>query len=335
MHSQSVQQIIADFVEATESTRQLRKRGHPEARYPLHKPRYKGVIYTNQSAAIRDDRLRLPNGTSGTFSIRIPDGVTLVGRLMEVRLDFDRVMLVYEVPEGVKPQGVIIGVDLGVNTLVAATDGKRAMLVSGREAKATVQWRNKRLATMQTRQSGLTKGSRRYKRTQRRKYRLLAKAAHRMTDILHKATRHVASAFRDAKCYVGEPFNDAAQKMGRIQAQQVSSASNARIIKMLDYKTSGAIVVDEAYSSQTCPNCGSRRKSKRTHICRECGITAPRDVIGATNILAIGKYGSLQTGCDIARSIQFVYPQKYPGVTRVVRQDTAQVAPLAGEAAAL
>ncbi len=80
LHSQSVQQIIADFVEATESTRQLRKRGHgldlglgyglgyglglgyghgygygygygyglgyghSEAQYPLHKPRYKGVI---------------------------------------------------------------------------------------------------------------------------------------------------------------------------------------------------------------------------------------------------------------------------------------------------
>lgn len=326
LHSQSVQQIIADFVEAVEATRQLRKKGHDEARYPYHKPRYKGVIYTNQAALLRDGRLTLPNGSAGPLSIRIPGRIVLEGRLMEVRLDFGRVMLVCQVEDVVRPQGAIIGVDLGVNTLIAATDGKRAVLVSGREAKASVQWRNKRLASMQTRQSALTKGSRRHKRTQRRKYRMLAKAHRRMTDILHKATRHVAGAFPNAKCYVGEPFNDAAQKLGRMQAQQVSSASNARIIRMLDYKTSGAIQVDEAYSSQTCPNCGTRRKAKRTYTCRECGITAPRDVIGAANILAIGKHGCLQTGCGMPQSIQFVYPQKYPGLPQVVRHDTAQVA---------
>lgn len=341
LHSQSVQQIIADFVEAVEATRQLRKKGHEEARYPYHKPRYKGVIYTNQAAVMREGRLTLPNGVSGKLSIRIPESVSLVGRLMEVRLDFGRVMLVHEVEDVPRPQGPVIGVDLGVNTLIAATDGERAVLVSGREAKATVQWRNKRLASIQAKQAALTKGSRLHKRTQQRKYRMLAKAHRRMTDILHKATRRVASAFPDAKCYVGEPFNDAAQRQGRVQAQQISSASNARIIRMLDYKMSGAIVVGEAYSSQTCPSCGKRTKAKRTYRCLGCGVTAPRDVIGAVNILSIGRCGSLQKGCDIPRngSIHFVnpqkYPHKYPAMQRVVPKDTRQVAPLAGEAAAL
>ena len=67
----------------------------------------------------------------------------------------------------------IIGVDLGVNTVIAATDGEKALLVSGREIKATIQLRNKRLAEITAKQAHKTKGSRRYKRLQRRKYRTL------------------------------------------------------------------------------------------------------------------------------------------------------------------
>jgi putative transposase len=141
---------------------------------------------------------------------------------------------------------------------------------------------------------------------------MLDKAANRITDIVHKATRKVADAFPHAKAYVGEPFNDAAQKMGRKQAQQVSSACNARIIWLLDYKLSGAIQVNEAYSSQTCPVCGERSKHTRVYRCR-CGFVAPRDVVGATNIRSIGITGSLQVGCSVPNAVQFAHPVKYPG----------------------
>src|SRR5438876_11372648 len=48
LHSQTVQQLIADFCEAVNSARALRKHGQAEARYPFRKPRYHDVIYTNQ-----------------------------------------------------------------------------------------------------------------------------------------------------------------------------------------------------------------------------------------------------------------------------------------------
>ena len=105
---------------------------------------------------------------------------------------------------------------------------------------ATIQWHNKRLADLQQRQAGKTKGSRRWKRLQRRKAKMLRKAANRVRDLSHKATRKVADAFPGATCHVGKPFNDAAQKLGRKQAQQVSSACNAKLLAQLDYKTAGA-----------------------------------------------------------------------------------------------
>jgi putative transposase len=305
--AQSTQQIIGEFCEAVDSCRQLRKNGQSEARYPWRKPHYHDVVYTNQDARIRDGRLMLPHGMSGTLRIRLPDAVILPGRLMEVRLSYGVVRLVCEVPDEKRPQETVIGVDLGVNTLVAATDGKQVILISGRAAKATVQYRNKRLASIQQAQAGKSKGSRRHKRLQRRKYHVLDKAKRRIRDLCHKATRQVAQAFPGATCYVGEPFNDAAQRVGRKQAQQVSTACTRKLIQQLDYKTAGAITLSEAYSSQTCPVCGERSKHRRIYRCPRCGATGPRDAIGAVNILSLGQHGAMLPDRSLPRPEQVKY----------------------------
>jgi len=93
---------------------------------------------------------------------------------------------------------------------------------------------------------------------------------------------------RAATCYVGEPFKEAAQRIGRVQAQQVSTACTRKLIQQLEYKTAGAIVISEAYSSQTCPECGERSKHRRIYRCPHCGATGPRDAVGAVNILSLG-----------------------------------------------
>jgi putative transposase len=311
LSAQSVQQLIGEFCEAVHSTRQLRRNGHEDARYPWRKPQYHDVVYTNQDARLREGRLILPHGTSGR--LRIPLSVALPGRLMEVRLSMGSLRLIYQVSAVVMPQQTMIGVDLGVNTLLAATDGDKAVLVSGRAAKALIQGRNKHLASFAQAQSRKTKGSRRWKRLQRRKARMLAKCRRRLNDLMHKATRKIANAFPGATCYVGKPFNDAAHHLGRKQAQQVSSACNARLIAQLDYKTCGAIQVDEAYTSQTCPVCGERNKRGRTYRCRQCGTSAPRDVIGSMNILTVGRHNALVPGRSVPNAVVWVHPLKYLG----------------------
>jgi len=69
LSAQATQQIIAEFVEAVDATRHLWKNGHDEARYPWKRPRYRDVVYTNQDARIKGNRLVLPNGSSGTLRI--------------------------------------------------------------------------------------------------------------------------------------------------------------------------------------------------------------------------------------------------------------------------
>ncbi|MBI3961378.1 MAG: transposase [Deinococcus sp.] len=309
LHSQSVQQIIGEFDEAIRSARQLRQKGDLAARYPWKLHRYRDVIYTNQAARIVGGDVILPNGGRKALRVHLPPNLILPGRLIEARVSYGRVLLVCEVPDEAHPAQTSIGVDLGVNTLIAATDGDQALLISGREAKATVQWCNKRLASLSAKQSHRVKGSRRWKRLQRRKHRMVCKARNRVRDITHKATAIVREAFPAAAVYVGEPFNDAARKVGRKQAQQVSSACNSQLIGQLDYKCSGATTVPEPYSSQTCPVCGCRQRCRRTYTCQQCGYSAPRDVVGALNILRRGKHGALVQSTHVPTRITYLRPR--------------------------
>jgi len=306
LRAQSVQQIIAEFFEALSSTTQLRKTDK-SARYPWKKSKFRDVIYTNQVAKIKKREsgqyLVLPNGC-GTFVIKLP--VQPVGRLMEARLCFNKIILTFMIEDQQAEQKRVIGVDLGVNTLISATDGKKAVLVSGRGLKSIMQYRNKQLAALQAKQSKLSRGSRRWKRFQRRKGKMLGKVKNKVNDTVHKATRLIANEFPGTKCYVGKPFNGAAQKMGRVHAQQVSQACNGKIIQQLDYKTVGAIEVNESYTSQTCPVCGVRSKCRRTFQCK-CGLTAPRDVVGAVNILCIGQNGNLLSDRKMPKKIKYLH----------------------------
>jgi putative transposase len=321
LSAQTAQQIVAEFCDALGATTKARKAQKAAgkevtARYPWRsRARYRDVPYTNQDAVLRDGVLRLSHGRGGTppLYVSLPKGRALPGRVMEASLAYGVVQLVCEVlAAATVPDAPVIGVDLGVNTLLAATDGTTAVLVSGREAKAIVRYRNKASAELSSRIDRSPKGSKRRTRLARAKYRMLDKSARKLKDTLHKATRIVAASFPDHRVIVGRPFNDAARKTGRRQAQQVSSASTAKLIAMLAYKMVGATEVPEPYSSQTCPGCGCLQKCKRVYTCA-CGWSAPRDVVGAVNIRAIGMHGAMRPEQPVPSRITFVRPlRKYP-----------------------
>ena len=316
LNSQSVQQIIREFVEALDATTALRKKGHVEIEYPWKMKKHRDCIYTNQGARIRKGYLLLPHSKNGTLAIKIPKNFSPSGRLTEARLCFGKVILIYKQEQIIASQAITdIGIDLGVNTLIAATDGTKSILISGREVKSTVQWRNKQLAKISSLQASKVKRSRRWKKLQRRKAKMLTKARNRVKDLVHKATRKIADFFPYSHAYVGEPFQAAAQKMNGIWAQQVSQCCTGRITKQLEYKLKGSVTqVNEAYSSQTCPVCGCRHKCRRIYRC-SCGFKAPRDVVGSLNILSIGKNGGylVSNKNQLVPLILFKYPEKFSG----------------------
>ena len=57
-------------------------------------------------------------------------------------------------------------------------------------------------------------------------------------------------------------------------------------------------LVDEHYTTQTCPNCSQRYKPRgRMYSCGRCGFSAHRDVVGQINILSRYKTGQVGAMC--------------------------------------
>jgi transposase len=135
-------------------------------------------------------------------------------------------------------------------------------------------------------------------------------------DRCHKPPVPVARAFPGARCSVAEPFKAAAQRQGRVHAQQVSAAGTRKLIGQLDDKTAGAITGDAAYRSQTCPGCGRRSKHGRIYgridRCPKWGTTAPRDCLGALHILSLGVPGAMLPDRSLPRQVTYRRPWRKP-----------------------
>jgi hypothetical protein len=183
-----------------------------------------------------------------------------------------------------------------VKTRIATTDGPKALLMTGRGVKAVIQWRKKTLAAIHQAPSRTTTGACRWRRRQRRHERVLDPTKRQVREATHKATHAIAAALPGATCEVGEPFTEAAQGPGRLQAQPVSTAGSRTRIQPRDAKTVGAIPLSEASSSRTGPVCGERSPPHKIDQCSPGGATGPRDGVGAGPILRLGRHGALRPG---------------------------------------
>jgi putative transposase len=83
-------------------------------------------------------------------------------------------------------------------------------------------------------------------------------------------------------------------------------------------------LVDEHYTTQTCPNCGKRHKPRgRRYTCGQCGFSTHRDVVGQINILS--RYTTGQVGfLGAPATIKHRIPHNLQVMRR--RRDTGQPA---------
>ena len=90
-------------------------------------------------------------------------------------------------------------------------------------------------------------------------------------------------------------------------AKSIADVSWNQFTQFLTYKAEEAGrklgIVNPAYTSQNCSQCGDRKAkslSERSHRCQICGYTAHRDVNAAKNVLALG----LDSLVEIPRSLR-------------------------------
>lgn len=189
----------------------------------------------------------------------------------------------FNVSVEIKPQAeqgtAAVGLDLGLKDIATPSHGDK--LEAGR------WYRDLELALAKSQRS----------RKKQRIRAIHAKIANRRKDALHKYSRHLVH--KNAAIFVG---NINPSRLARTHlSKSVLDAGWGMLKTMLSYKCDHAGVVfeevDEAYTTQTCSNCGALPDSRprgitglgiRDWTCNACGVTHDRDINAARNILALG-----------------------------------------------
>ncbi|MHA1186851.1 MAG: RNA-guided endonuclease InsQ/TnpB family protein [Candidatus Heimdallarchaeota archaeon] len=186
-----------------------------------------------------------------------------------------------------KEEQKVLGLDLGVNNLVAMSDG---LLIKGGVVKSINQFFNKRKAKIQ---SQLSKQN---LKTSKRKQQLMRWRYNKLHDLLHKTSRAIIQHCLDYSYTILVIGRNRHWKqnsnMGKKINQKFTTVPFYKLIKMIQYKAEEqgieVLLVSEGYTSQTCSCCGFRSRSNRKFrglfVCKNCNLVINADVNAAINI---------------------------------------------------
>ena len=343
LHSQSVQSVIHRYLFARDSAHAAIKKGYPN-KYPWrHKKNYntrwvdKAFAFDfvkntlSLSLGIWNHKMQKP------ICVELPKST--VKKLIDIEANFgenaiSEIELCYD-------NGLVlaitynddvefrehtgfcntVGVDLGeIHSVAACATNGNSVIITGRKLRSIHRLRNKQLRSISKAQAKCTKGSRKWKKLQRKKRYVLSKSAHQVAYKTHEITKNFVDwcvENKVGKVYCGDPEGCQRNTSGRKKknrtknkkkirkrkvAQKLSNWNFGKVKDYLRYKLQNQgisfEVISEAYSSQTCPICGQRHKTNSRNYKCSCGYHAHRDVHGAHNIMSLGINKRFEKVCD-------------------------------------
>ena len=292
--SQTAQEVAEQFYEAVGSWHKGDRKGNPPKRCDKT---YNVLRWTYQGVMLRDDGVLRLSTKRGEDSILIDWPVDTEPRTVEIgkRPGGFVVRAQYEAELIDRTTGnKVAGIDLGEKHLAAVFTGDRgAFTISGGELRALRHYQNKLKAKLDAKIGRKEPGSNRWKKLVRSKQKQLDHIKGKITDLLHKLSRKVVEMLlerRVSAIAIGDTrgIRDRID-FGSQMNQRLHQWAYGEFARMIEYKAKLAGVtvekIDEAYTSQKCPQCGYRQKpSGRDYTCSECGFHGHRDVVGAANI---------------------------------------------------
>ncbi|OAR04929.1 RNA-guided endonuclease InsQ/TnpB family protein [Hydrogenibacillus schlegelii] len=323
LHSQSAQAVVEEYFEAVSGYRKHRENGHEEMRPPDFKPKkhLRTVTWKKQGFDVRPDGLGLKRSRgkdpvsvplpAGWNVIVLPDGRSVTGTPVEVKVKaivrrrkVENLILHVTFDFGVVPvrpeAGPVAAYDYNAAMLARATSAGVLDLFVGRELLAQIQDRNKGLAEFQAKLSRLREGSRRWRRLQAAKGRILEKLDRRIRPMEHALTKALAEldlkegiATAVLGDLTGLRRSAGTGMKGKKASQKIHQMAYDRLGSQQGYKNLmrgiRTIFLPEKYTSSTCYACGRRDPSSRRHRghwkCRRCGFSLQADLNGAGNLL--------------------------------------------------
>jgi putative transposase len=306
LHAHSRDAAQQGFYKACKTAKACRQAGL-EVKYPHRRKRFRTTIWKSTGITRKGETVLLARARGlAPVLVRLPDNVLDLEAptFLEARLVWDRAVRHYGwhlvVDDGLKPAPPPpadhpAAVDLGEIHPAAVTDGKETVIITCRALRANQQYTAKRLAELRAKQDRKQKGSRSWRRLQRRKVRFLARQRRRARDMEHKASRAVVqwATERQVSTLVIGDVRDVAdgKRLNTKSQQKIGLWSHGRQRQYITYKAEAAgiavMLVAEAYTSQTCPKCLNCHKPKgRVYRCPACGWQAHRDGVGCANLLS-------------------------------------------------
>jgi len=300
VHSQVLQQCLKDLDRAY--TNLFAGRAQP----PTYRKKFLSDAFRYpQGFAVEGNRVYLPKiGWVRFWKSRALDGtiknitVSRTGKHWFVAFQVEMAL-----PDPVHPSGTWVGIDLGIATFAACSDGT---LIPPLNALRTQEHK---LARAQRKLAKKVKFSQNWKKQQARIRRIHSKIAHCRHDFLHKhstaiSKNHAVIVVEDlqirnmsqsAKGTVDDAGTNVAAKSGLNKA--ILDQGWGLYRTMLRYKQAWrggeVMVVTPRYTSQRCAECGYVSATNRVHqalfSCQACGYSYHADVNAARNILALGQ----------------------------------------------
>ncbi|MBT9281750.1 MAG: transposase [Hydrogenibacillus schlegelii] len=314
---------MEEYFEAVSSYRKNRENGHDEMRLPDFKPKkhLRTVTWKKQGFEAGEDGLVLKRSRGkdpilvslpeGWNVIVLPDGRSVTGSPVEVKVKaivrrrkVENLILHVTFDLGVVPvrpeAGPVAAYDYNAAMLARATSAGVLDLFVGRELLAQIQYRNKVLAEFQAKLSRLQEGSRRWRRLQAAKARVLdrldrriRKMEHAMTGLFARldAEEGIAVAIvgdltglrRSAR--TGMKDKKANQKINQMAYDRLQFEQKYKNL-MFGIRT---VPLSEKYTSSTCYACGHHHPASRRHRghwdCERCGFSLQADLNGAGNLM--------------------------------------------------
>ena len=256
-----------------------------------------GAICTHEST--RKLARRLENGTARILSTTVSR--TAQRWFVSFTVEVERAM-----PERHARPGSVVGIDLGVKTLLTGIDDAGNVIsVEGPKPYRRALRKLRRECRAHSRKAP---GSANRRKQAGRLARIHAQVANIRADVVRKATSDLASRYETV---VAEDLNVAGMTRNRRLARAICDQGFGEARRMLGYKTQWnggrLIVADRFYpSSKTCSGCGAVKAKLPLHVrvyeCEHCGLVLDRDVNAARNLLHLGTASGAGTGLTEAHA---------------------------------
>jgi putative transposase len=256
------------------------RNGRQSAEYTRNGFRWKnGQLFLAKMTEPLDLRLSrpVPEGEPTTITIsRDPLGRWYVSMLFDDEI------------EPLLDTGAVVGIDLGLKSLLVTSDGESI------DHPQFLRKKEKRLARYQRIMARRVKGSTRRLKTKRRVAKTHAAIADSRRNFLHEESTKIVRRY---DVIAVEDLSVKNMVKNRRLSKSISDSGWGEFRSMLAYKAEWYgkkfVVVDRFYpSSKTCSDCGHLLKElslgTRRWACPSCGTLHDRDINAAKNIIAEG-----------------------------------------------